>query len=190
MGHETPGAEAGWAPERFLDYLHLLARLQLGIRPRPRLDASDLVQQTLLEAQQKRHQFRGHSDAEGAAWLRRILAHNLADALRGLGRAKRDVSRERSLEAALEESSCRLQAWLASEQSTPSQKAERNEEVLRLAAALASLPEAQWEAVVLRHFEGRTLQDIARHLGRTPAAVVGLLQRGLKSLRVFLQERE
>jgi RNA polymerase sigma-70 factor (ECF subfamily) len=173
-----------------MDYLRLLARVQLGSRLHARLDASDLVQQTLLEAQQKLNQFRGTSEAEMAAWLRQILAHNLADALRALGRAKRDVSRERSLEAALAESSCRLQAWLAAEQSSPSRRAERNEEVVRLAQALAELPDSQREAVVLRHFEGWHLCEIARHLGRTQAAVVGLLQRGLKTLRALLQERE
>src|SRR6516165_8430140 len=92
------------ALERYRDYLHLLARLQLGSRMQKHLDASDVVQQTFLEAQKQFAQFRGRSEAELAAWLRQILAHNLADALRALGRAKRDVNRERSLEAALEES--------------------------------------------------------------------------------------
>jgi RNA polymerase sigma-70 factor (ECF subfamily) len=184
------GAKAGLALERYVDYLRLLARLQLGARLQGHLEPSDVVQQTLLEAQQRLHQFRGGTEAEMAGWLRQILAHNLADALRALGRAKRDVSRERSLEAALEASSCRLQAWLAAEQSSPSQQAERHEQGVRLAQALATLPEPQREAVVLRHFEGWPLADIARHLGRTQAAVVGLLQRGLKGLRAFLQERE
>jgi RNA polymerase sigma-70 factor (ECF subfamily) len=177
-----------WAPERFLDYLRLLARLHLGARPQARLDPSDVVQQTLLEAQQKLHQFRGTTDAERAAWLRQILAHNLADARRAAGRAKRDVARERSLEAELEQSSLRLQAWLVAEQSSPSQRAEHNEQGVLLARALAQLPEPQREAVVLRHLEGWPLADIARHLGRTQAAVVGLLQRGLKGLRTLLRE--
>jgi RNA polymerase sigma-70 factor (ECF subfamily) len=186
MDH-TDGA-GGWALERFLDYLRLLARLQLGPQPQARVDASDVVQQTLLEAQQKLRAFRGRSEAELAAWLRQILAHNLADAFRALGRAKRDVHRERSLEAALHESSARLEAFLAAEQSSPSQQAQRNEQVVRLAQALGQLPEAQREAVVLRHLQGQSLAAIAQHLGRTPAAVVGLLQRGLKALRGLLQE--
>jgi RNA polymerase sigma-70 factor (ECF subfamily) len=181
-------SDAGPPLERFVDYLRLLARLHLGSRHPGRLEPSDIVQQTLLEAQRKRHQFRGTSEAEMAGWLRQMLAHNLADAQRALDRARRDVRRERSLEAALEESSCRLGSWLAADQSSPSQHAERNEQAVRLAGALAALPEPQREAVVLRHFEGWPLADIARHLGRTQAAVVGLLQRGLKSLRGILQE--
>jgi RNA polymerase sigma-70 factor (ECF subfamily) len=83
-----------------------------------------------------------------------------------------------------------LEQWLTADQSSPSQQAQRNEEAVRLARALAKLPEAQREAVVLRHFEERSLADIAKHLDRTPAAVVGLLQRGLKTLRELLQESE
>jgi RNA polymerase sigma-70 factor (ECF subfamily) len=179
-----------WALEPFRDYLRLLARLQLGSDVQRHLDPSDVVQQTFLEAQQKRHQFRGQSEAELAAWLRQILAHNLADAVRALSRAKRDVGRERSLSAALEESSARLDAWLAAEQSSPSEHVQRQERAVRLAQAVAELPEAQREAVILRHLQGWSLADIARQLNRSPAAVAGLLQRGLQQLRVLLQDLE
>jgi RNA polymerase sigma-70 factor, ECF subfamily len=182
------GESSGWALGRFREYLRLLARMQLGSRLQAQMDASDVVQQTLLEAQQHLPQFRGGSEAELAAWLRRILARNLADALRAAGRAKRDVSRQRSLEAALDESSSRLEGGLQAEQSSPSERAERNEQAVLLAEALARLPEPQREAVVLRHLESWPLADIADRLGRSQAAVVGLLQRGLKNLRTLLQE--
>jgi RNA polymerase sigma-70 factor, ECF subfamily len=184
------GDASGWALERFRDYLRLLARLQLGSRLRARLDASDVVQQTLLEAQQGLADFRGDTEAELAGWLRRILARNLADAMRSAGRAKRDVSRERSLDAALDESAARMGSWLQADQSSPSQQAARNEQSVLLAAALARLPEPQAEVVILRHLEGWSLADIAERLGRSQAAVVGLLQRGLKNLRTLLQQPE
>ena len=188
MNHQ---AEAGGpALERFREYLLLLARLQLGDPLRGRLDPSDVVQQTLLEAHRKRDQFRGQTSAEMAAWLRQMLAYGLADAIRALGRAKRDVARERSLEAALQESSARIESWLVAEQSSPSQQAEANERAVRLAAVLATLPEMQREALVLRHCQGWPLADISRRLGRTPAAVAGLLKRGLRQLRQQLQEPE
>ncbi len=168
---------------RFREYLLLLARLQLGDQLRAKFDASDVVQQTLLEAHRKRAQFRGQSEAEMAAWLRQMLACNLADAIRAMGRAKRDVARERSLEAGLDASSTRLASWLAAEQSTPSQQAQRHEEVLRMAEVLATLPAAQREALVLRHCQGMSLAAISQQLGRSPAAVAGLLKRGLRELR-------
>ncbi len=175
--------------ERFRSYLHLLARLQLGTRYQRKLDASDVVQQTLLKAHQALDQFRGQEPAELAAWLRQILARTLADLARDMGRAKRDMNLERSLEAAVEGSSARLEAWVADE-SSPSQNAMRHEQSLRLAEALATLPEPQREALVLKHCEGWSLAAIAEEMGRTPPAVASLLRRGLKQLRTLLHEEE
>jgi RNA polymerase sigma-70 factor (ECF subfamily) len=176
--------------ERYRAYLHLLARLRLDRRLQGKLDASDVVQQTLLQAHQALDGFRGHTEAERVAWLRQILARNLAHAVRDLRRAKRDVERERSLEAALDESSARLEAWLAAEQSSPSERVDRNEQLLRLAAALAELPEEQREAVVLHYFQGCSLAEIGRYLGRSTSAISGLVYRGLKRLRGLFHESE
>ena len=155
--------------EKYRSYLLLLARLQLDKRWHARIDPSDLVQQTLLDAHAKWHQL-GTENAELAAWLRKALSNNLADALRNLRRAKRDVSREQSLDAALEASSVRLANWLAADQSSPSQQAVRNEDLLRLADALTSLPELQREAIVLHHLQGWSLTDTARGLNRSRAS--------------------
>jgi RNA polymerase sigma-70 factor, ECF subfamily len=176
--------------ERYRDYLLLLARLELGSRPKAKLDASDLVQVTFLKAQQQRSQFRGRSDGEVAAWLRRILAGALADAVRHAHRAKRNMAHERSLEAALEQSSDRFQAWLAANTLSPSQKAVRNEHLLLMVSALAELPDAQREAVMLHYLRGLTLSKVAEQIDKSPAAVAGLLQRGLKSLRKLMPEAE
>jgi RNA polymerase sigma-70 factor (ECF subfamily) len=173
---------------RYRDYLLLLARAQLDPRLQGKLDASDVVQQSLLEAHACSAQFRGSTSGELAAWLRQILAHNLANAVRDLGRAKRNLSREQSLERALEASSLRLEACLAAEQSSPSQHVEQGEQLLRLADALMQLPEAQRQAVELRHLQGLSLNAIAEHMGRTAGGVAGLLHRGLLRLRTLLQE--
>src|SRR5438309_10795938 len=106
---------AGLAVEQFRKYLLLLAHAHLGRQLSHKLEASDVVQQTLLDAHRQRQQFRGRTAGEMAAWLRRMLACNLADALRALSRGKRNVARERSLETELEQSSARVQAWLAAE---------------------------------------------------------------------------
>ncbi len=178
------------ALEAYRDYLRLLARLQLDPRLRQRVDPSDVVQQTMLQAFQALPQFRGQTDQELAAWLRQILARTLAHQLRDQRRARRDPARERSLQADLDTSSHRLETWLAAEQSSPSQQLQRSEQLLRLAQALQALPETQREAVILHYWQGWALADIARHLARTPAAVAGLLHRGLVQLRGLLQEKE
>jgi RNA polymerase sigma-70 factor (ECF subfamily) len=178
---------AALAPERFRSYLRLLAGLQVGPRLRVKVDPSDLVQQTLLKAHKAREQFHGGSAAEMSAWLREILARTLADAIRDLGRDKRDINRERSLEASLAESSARLEAWLVTSGLSPAENAERNEQLLRLADALAELPELQRAAVLLRYYEGRPLEEIAERLGRSRAGVASLLRRGLDRLRQQLR---
>jgi RNA polymerase sigma-70 factor (ECF subfamily) len=173
--------------ERYRSYLLLLARLQLDRRWHARIDPSDLVQQTLLDAHARWHQM-GTDNAELAAWLRKALANNLADALRALRRARRDVGREQSLNAALDASSARLADWFATDQSSPSGQAVHNETLLRLADALTSLPETQREAIVLHHLQGWSLNDTARGLDRSDTATAGLLHRGLKKLRDLMQE--
>ena len=187
---DRPPEEAGRWLERFRAYLRLLARLHLAPQLRGKLDPSDIVQQTLLQAYQALDQFRGRSDAECAAWLRQILARNLAQAVRDFGRAKRALAREQSLQAALDASSARLEAWLAADQSSPSERAQQGEEALRLAEALEQLPEAQREALVLQHWQGLSLAEIGGHLGRSPEAVAGLIKRGLKQLRHLMREHD
>jgi RNA polymerase sigma-70 factor (ECF subfamily) len=175
---------------RYRPYLRLLARLQLAPHLQGKLDPSDVVQQTLLQAHQAREGFRGRTEGEMAAWLRQILANNLAAAARTFGRARRDTAREQSLEASLAASSARLEAWLAAEQKSPSQRAAQQEQTLRLAAALEQLPPAQREALTLQHWQGWTLARIGLQLGRSPEAIAGLIKRGLKQLRTLLRETE
>ena len=174
--------------EDYREYLRLLAQLQLDQRLQGKIDLSGVVQQTMLEAYQALPKSELQDADRLAAWLRRILAHNLADEIRKLRTGKRDLSRERSLEAELAQSSHRLQAWLVDGQSSPSGHAQRQEQALCLSAALAKLPDAQREALMLRHFQDRSLAQIAQHLGRSHAAVAGLLKRGLRQLRNQLRD--
>jgi len=175
------------AVEDYRDYLHLLARLQLDPRLAGKVDPSDVVQQTLVKAHQNREQFRGHTAAEQAGWLRRILANTLIDAARKFGR---ELDHEQPLEQQLHDSAARLEGWLAADQSSPSEVAQRNEQAMELAVALAELPEAQREALVLEHWHGWSRDEIAVHLGRTRVAVAGLVKRGLAKLRERLQPPE
>jgi RNA polymerase sigma-70 factor (ECF subfamily) len=176
--------------ERYREYLRALARLQLDNRLRGKVDLSGVVQQTLLEAHQASDTLRSLNEAQLAAWLRRALANNLADEVRRLGAQARDVRRERPLQYAVDESSARLEALLASDQSSPSRQAVRQEDLLRLTEALAGLPEDQRVAVELHHLEGRTLAETAEALGRTRSAVASLVFRGLRNLRRRLDEGE
>jgi RNA polymerase sigma-70 factor (ECF subfamily) len=163
--------------------LRRLAERQLKGRIAVRVDASDIIQQTFLEAYRSFPQFAGRDAREWVAWLQRILEHRVAGAIRDhLLLQKRDLRREQSLddshggEAPLKQD---LDAGLTS----PSQKAIRGEDAERVSQALKALPEDQREAVRLRHLEGWALDDIARHLGRSPSATAGLIKRGMQALR-------
>jgi RNA polymerase sigma-70 factor (ECF subfamily) len=180
----------GESLERCREYLHLLARLHLDHRLQGKLDPADVVQQTLMRAHEKRDQFRGRTDAELTAWLRQILVNNLAEAVRRFAAESRDVARERSLETSLEESSARLESWLAADQSSPSQRFMRQEQGIRLADALAELPDDQRRAVELHHLKGYSVAEVGVLMDRSRPAVVGLLFRGLKKLRQLLKDQE
>jgi RNA polymerase sigma-70 factor (ECF subfamily) len=182
-------AELGERLPRFRGYLRLLARSHLADNHQAKVDPSDIVQQTLLEAYDQRDRFHGNDD-QLAAWLRQILVHNVSDAIRALARQCRDAKRERSLDVAIDDSFIRVHEWLAAEQTSPSAQAIRSEQLLSLADALEALPEAQREAIILHHIHGWTLARTAQHLNRGESAVAGLLHRGLKGLRQSLRNLE
>src|SRR5262245_44155248 len=171
--------------ESYRPYLLLLARLQLGARLRGKVDPSDLVQATILKAHKARDQFRGGPDAKFRAWLRKILANTLADWADKFGN-------EPEIQQALAASSARLESWLADGvQSSPSQHAEKEEKLRRLADALTELSDDERSALELRylHQPRYSLPEIAEHLKpKTPKAVAGLLERGLKKLRKLMND--
>lgn len=173
--------------EPYRAYLRILADAGLSPMLRKIVDPSDMVQQTLLDAHEAMDGFHGVDFAQRAAWLRQILARNLANAARDHGRQKRDIKREVSLDAALAESSQRLSLWIQAEQPTPSEQAAKEERVLEIASLLSKLPGEQGKVLVLRHALGWSLDEIASHLEMTGPAVAGLLRRGLKALRGSLE---
>ena len=182
-----------WSLERYREYLGMLARVRLvRLHPcmRSKLDLSDLVQETLYKAVKNRDQFRGKTEGELAAYLRRILANTIVDAARGA-----DNLVVGSLEADLEQYSTNLSKLLPLEQSSPSDRLMREEQLVKLANALAKLPEAQRTAVELRylHVPPYSLAKIAAHLScpdkvQTERGAAGLLGRGLKKLRELLRD--
>lgn len=177
------------ALEPFRRYLEVLARIHLDARLRGKLDPADLVQQTLLRACVALPDM-GYAPEHLAAWLRRILARTLADTVKHYHRDRRDVDLEQAFEADLDRSSSGLAGWLAADHTSPSEAAQRSEELLLLANALADLPEPMREVVLMKHCRGKTLQEIANHIGRSVPAVASLLRRGLEMLRKRLQSVE
>ena len=166
--------------------LRVLARTGLGRDLRARVDASDIVQQTLIEAYEGRHEFRGRPGPQLAAWLRRILSNNLANAARDNRREKRAVDRERPL-AASSPSGSRAPS-LAADCSSPSQRVGRSEQWQRLREAVEGLPPEQREVVTGRYLQSKSLAQVAQEVGQSKYVVAHRLRGAMESLRRGLEE--
>jgi RNA polymerase sigma-70 factor (ECF subfamily) len=178
------GDALGRLLELYRGYLTLLSRLEIGRRLQSKADPADVVQDTFLEAFRDFGQFRGGGEGHLLAWLRRILATNLANFLRHyLGTQGRDVRLEQQLADDLDQSSGRLGHVLADPQSSPSQQAARREQAVLLADALERLPEDYRDVIVLRSLQGLPFPEVARRLGRSVDSVEKLWVRALPRLR-------
>jgi RNA polymerase sigma-70 factor (ECF subfamily) len=168
-------------------WLQLLARMQIDTRFQGKVAASDIVQQTLLEACRDLPQFRGTTEPELLAWLRQILAHVLAHEIRRYrGTQQRDLDREVSLEDALAQSSQRLGAMLADSGPSPSAGAAQREQEVQLAEVLARLPDDYREVIILRNLEGLSHEEVAHRMGRGTGAVRMLWVRALAALKLAM----
>jgi RNA polymerase sigma-70 factor (ECF subfamily) len=177
-------AALGQLLESYSDYLMLLARVQIGRRLQGKCDPLDVVQEVFLDAHRQIAQFRGATEAEFSAWLRRILAGHIALILRRfLGAKARDVRLECELQAQIDQSSLMMDAGLVANHSTPSQHASRREQSVLLAQALAKLPEDYREVIILRHLETLTFPQVAERMKRTEDSVQKVWVRALASLR-------
>jgi len=174
--------------ELYRPYLTLLARLEVSRRLQGKADPHDVVQDVFLEAAGQFDQFRGSSEPELTAWLRRILAGCLAMLLRRyFGTQARDVRLERALADALDQSSRALDGGLISRESSPSQQASQREQGVILADALEKLPTDYRDVIVLRSLEGLTFPEVAARMGRTPVSVERLWTRALPRLKQALE---
>jgi RNA polymerase sigma-70 factor (ECF subfamily) len=168
--------------EPYRNYLRVLAATGLDRTLRAKADPSDVVQETWIKAQGAYAQFRGTTEGEWVAWLRRILARTLIDLRRHFRYAERDVGRETSLEASLTRSSAALRELVPAEGPSPSHVAQRHEEGVVLADALALLDPADQDVVVLRSLQQLEWNEVGRRLDRTPDAARMLWMRALRRL--------
>ena len=174
--------------ELYRRYLGLMARLQLDAGPiRAKCSPSDIVQETFLQANRAFENFAGNTEGELVAWLRRILASQVAMQIRRYATRGRDVNLEQQLHAQMEGSTVML-SGIMDRGKSPSQSAVRREQAVVLADALAHLPEDYREVIVLRHLRGQTFPEVAKEMGRSIDSVKGIWQRAIKQLRDLLAD--
>jgi RNA polymerase sigma-70 factor (ECF subfamily) len=175
--------------ERFRNYLTLLASMRTNPKLQAKFDQSDLVQETMIQANHKFSKFRGTSEPELAGWLRAILGKKQSLLARHyLGTAGRDPRLERQLQAGLDQSSMQLAQALVAGDTSPSLGAARREQAVLLADALAQLPDHYRDVVVLHHVEGHTMREVAQAMDRTVESVKKLWARAMVQLRKQLRE--
>jgi RNA polymerase sigma-70 factor (ECF subfamily) len=174
--------------ETYRGYLLLLAQREIDPALRAKGGASDLVQETFLEAQQAFACFHGHAEDEMRAWLRQLLLHNLADFTRRYqATAKRKVNREVALGA--DSSSADREGGLATSGPSPSELAVAHEQAQALQQALERLPDDYRRVIVLRYQEQRPFEEIAALMDRSLATVRTLWSRAIRRLRQEMGER-
>ncbi|OYP36509.1 sigma-70 family RNA polymerase sigma factor [Rhodopirellula sp. MGV] len=178
-----------WSIGPLRPWLRLLAERQLPRGLKGRIDPSDVVQQTLVDAWRGNADFRGTTQAERLAWLKTILQRTLMRFNRDqLQTQKRGLGREQLLQAAIDQDSLRLSEMAIDRNPGPADIAEQSEKALRLAAALNALQPADREVLVLRHLENLTHEEIAKRIGKSNAAARMMWIRGLEKLRVAYEE--
>ncbi len=166
-------------------YLGLVARAQVESWLQVKADASDIVQETMLEAYRDFDRFQGDSEKQWMAWLRKILSHNVADYVRQYrGTAKRQVGREVRFR---DPADSREHAGGAPEpqapRDTPSQELIHLDDELRVAAALGELPSDYQEVIMLRNLRRLSFNEVAEQMGRSRPAVQMLWMRAIKRLQ-------
>ena len=174
---------------KYQPWLNVLARLEIDSRFAGKFSPSDVVQQTMLEAWRDWQDFRGDEEEQRRAWLRQILAHQLAHLARHYaGTQKRDVSREVPLQASLDQTSVRLDRLAALDQPSPSGLLQAREQSLQLARLLDELPADYRQVIVLRHLEDLSHEQIAKRMNRSIGAVRMLWLRALMNLRTRMKD--
>jgi RNA polymerase sigma-70 factor (ECF subfamily) len=172
---------AGLLVQHYRKYLLLIANQELEPQLKTKLGASDVVQESIIHAQQNFAMFRGHSEGELLAWLRAILLNDLRKQRRHFATLKRNSKNESSLH---QQSTAARQ--VADENLTPRSDAIQHESVQALFQALEQLSEDQRTAITLRNFDELDFAEIGRRLDRSPDAARKLWARAIESLRDIL----
>jgi len=167
-------------------YMGIVARAQVESWLRVKVDASDLVQETLLEAFRDFDRFAGTSEKEWIGWLRRILNHNAADFVRRF----RGTAKRRGREIPFRQGS-ETNVWAAAEpaaaDATPSQQVLQADTELGVAAALEQLPDDYREVIMLRNLQRLPFADVAQRMNRSRPAVQMLWMRAIRRLQEDLE---
>ena len=170
-------------------YIGFIARSHVESWIQAKVDSSDLVQQTLLEAHQGFSRFDGSSEGELLAWLKRILRNNATDFVRRFGAQKRKANREIAIDTTTSSPS-QGGRELSGDVETPSVILSKREQEIEVANALETLDADYQDVIVLRNLQRLPFAEIGERMGRSPAAVQMLWGRAIKKLQECLKDND
>lgn len=170
---------------RYRNYLLLIANHHISDDLKAKVGASDVVQQSMLNAQLHFGQFQGNSEPELKAWLGKIVQNDILKTRRTFNTRKRDSQQEINLQ---EHSA--VGRRLLDEHPTPTQQAIQREKARLLNCAMLKLSEDHQRVIRLRNFEQLSFEEIGEHLGRTADASRKLWSRAIQVLQVNLAGQE
>jgi RNA polymerase sigma-70 factor, ECF subfamily len=185
----NPGAASDLLEQHRAALRRVIAlRLDRGVARR--VDASDVVQDVLLEASKRLADYLQDPRMPFHLWLRHLALDRMIDLHRRHHAQRRDVGRERALQAGpfSDKSSLDLAAQLQDQELTPAAAAIRKELASRFLAALDQLDEQDREVILLRHVEHLEPGEVAKALGLAPAAAGMRYLRALRRLKTLLGE--
>jgi RNA polymerase sigma-70 factor (ECF subfamily) len=185
------------AVERLLETHRQPLRRMIGLRLDPalagRVDASDIVQDVMLEVSQRLADYLRNPAMPFHLWLRHIARDHMIDAHRRHRQAqRRSLDREQPIvpAALADESSLELAGQFLDREMTPATAAVRHELQRRMEQAVAALDEDDREIILMRHYEQLSNQDVATALNLTEAAASMRHLRAVRRLRAALQGEE
>ncbi len=175
-----------WSIGRLRPWLQMIAEREMTGGLRGHVDASDIVQETLLKAWKGESQFAGSTLEQRLAWLRMIVKNTIRDHQRRLGADKRGAGRARTAVDTFSPCDLGLSAHALAQEATGISELIAAEEALALMEAMKQLPLEQRRVIELRHFEGQSHSEIAARLNKTEPATRMLWVRALRTLQQLI----
>jgi RNA polymerase sigma-70 factor (ECF subfamily) len=170
--------------EHYRGALRRMVAARLDRRLAPRIDPSDVVQETLADAARRMDEFMRDRPLPFYGWLRQIAGERLIDThRRHVSSQRRSVTREGQAPDLPDQSALELVHRLFANDTSPSNRLMRQERLDQVMTALAALSPRDREVLIMRHLEQIGTAEIAETIGLSEGAVKARLLRALIRLR-------
>ena len=173
--------------DRYLTRVLSVVRIRLGQNLRQKVESWDIVQDVMIDALRGVEKFDFRSEGAFLKYLNKVVENRIRDEADKWAAKKRDAQREVALDGARSDQSANP-LKISGAVPTPSRVASLAEDLLQLEAAIERLPEEYRELVIALKLEGRTWQELAEEMGKSPDAIRMQANRALLALNKAFRE--